>query len=525
MKKTKEIILATVAILMLALVSAAVILYAKGAFDISFIDRGKKDEVQDRTVYDTLAPDETGPAPDYEDIGEMGEPETVSAASLTFPSQEELTASGSKADTGIFSSDRNVLSAAEFKTEIPNVFSYRDKWTEINVRKDGENGGYTGAREKVLESRKTIELYAGYVFYDCGGTMYLLSADGEPLIRFADGDIEPAYCYNKDGQPLFLHGDRYCHYDDELKCMIEEDITYVHEVDSIGLYFDHAPSYGRGTGETRYRNSRWMWSFINSTNPDVYKYYGLYYFSESLAAAIEAKVREIVTEGVEVDMTQADGSPETDSEGNVRKGTAKVATYEKIYELNYLDTAGRTALTGDRRFTDENGNQVVASWQMPLFTHGKEAMGYLYFENGLCRVREVTMDLYSKERKIYSDRDYIIRSDGTHFPIPDGYEVISYSNGMILLGKDGRYGFMNSEGEWKVQPVFSYAEPYFEGLAVIGMDNGKKALVDTNGDYVIPFAYSYISNVSGGYVSLYDDETGWQILCKMTKPVQTGKED
>ena len=64
MRKTKEIILAVIAILMLALVCAAVILYAKGAFDISFIDRGKKNEASNRIDYDTLAPEETGPDPD-----------------------------------------------------------------------------------------------------------------------------------------------------------------------------------------------------------------------------------------------------------------------------------------------------------------------------------------------------------------------------------------------------------------------------------------------------------------------------
>ena len=207
-----------------------------------------------------------------------------------------------------------------------------------------------------------------------------------------------------------------------------------------------------------------------------------------------------------------------DAEGNLKTGLATIVTYEKNYQLNYLDTAGKTKLTGDKTFIDGDGNVVFSTWQMPLFTHGKEAMGYLFFENGLCRVREITTDLTSKEKTIYSDTDYIIKNDGSRFPLPAGYSVVSYSSGMILLEKDGKYGYMNYKGEWTVQPVYSYAEPYFEGLAVVGLESGEKAMIDTDGNAVIPFSYEYISNVSTGVIALYDSETGWQILHKMTKP-------
>jgi len=89
---------------------------------------------------------------------------------------------------------------------------------------------------------------------------------------------------------------------------------------------------------------------------------------------------------------------------------------------------------------------------------------------------------------------------------------------MILLHKNGNYGFMNYKGEWVIQPVYTYAEPYHEGLAVIGFTDGKKAMVDTSGNVVIPFAYKHISNVSSGVIALYDEETGWQVAYKMTKP-------
>lgn len=519
MKNVGRSIWAVVAVIIFAFICFAAILYARGVFDISFIDRNAGAKETEESPYDTLPPVETAPAPEYDSIEEMGTPETVGASSVKFDSAEELSAAGAKLDTTLYSADKHTLALTGTGVTFPPVYSYRQMWTEVNVKKDGENGGYVGATELVLTDRKTVTLYAGYIIYDCGGTMYLLDNKGNPLVTFTEGDFEPAYCYNKEGTPLFLHGDRYCYYDDSIKMMSEEDVTsYIHEVDNIGVYFEHAPEYGRGMGETRYRNStNGKWSFINSGNPDVYKYYGLYNFSESLAAAIELRIREVTEEGIEMPLTD-DYGPVTDAEGNPKTGLATVVTYEKNKQLTFLDTAGKTKLTGDKTFLDGDGNVVFSTWQMPLFTHGKEAMGYLFFENGLCRVREITTDLTSKEKKIYSDTDYIIKNDGSRFPLPAGYSVVSYSSGMILLEKDGKYGYMNYKGEWVVQPVYSYAEPYFEGLAVIGLESGEKAMIDTAGNTVIPFAYEHISNVSSGVIALYDSETGWQILHKMTKP-------
>ena len=518
MKNVGRSIGAVLAVIIFAFICVAAILYARGVFDISFIDRNAGTKDTEENSYDTLPPLETGPAPEYENIEDMGAPETVGAGTVKFENSADLLAGGSTIDTSVYSAEKHTLALVNPALTLPNVYSYRQMWDEVNVKKEGDNGGYIGATEFVLRDRTVITLYAGYIIYDCGGTMYLLDNVGNPLVTFNDGDIKPAYHYNAYGEPLFLYNGRYCHYDDVNKLMSEEDVTYIHEVDSIGVYFEHAPEYGRGMGETRFRNdTNWKWSFINSNNPDIYKYYGLYNFSESLAAAMELRIREVTREGVELEVTDDNGFPVIDENGDVKTGTATVVTYEKNYQLNFLDTAGKTKLSGDKTFVDGDGNIVFSTWQKPLFTHGKEAMGYLYFENGLCRVREITTDLTSPEKKIYSDTDYIIKNDGSRFPLPEGYTVVSYSCGMILFEKDGKYGFMNYNGEWVVQPVYSYAEPYFEGLAVIGLENGKKAMIDTAGNTVIPFAYQYISNASSGVIALYDSETGWQIVHKMTK--------
>jgi hypothetical protein len=130
----------------------------------------------------------------------------------------------------------------------------------------------------------------------------------------------------------------------------------------------------------------------------------------------------------------------------------------------------------------------------------------------------------------------MIYTNGKEFEIPSGYDVIAYSSGMILLKHNGKYGYMSYTGAWVVQPTLSYAEPFYEGLAVIGDGRGNYALIDTEGNFVIPYGvFSYISNASTGVIAAYIGEylstypgantqqnsnispvsRGWHILYKM----------
>ncbi|MBR6743728.1 MAG: WG repeat-containing protein, partial [Clostridia bacterium] len=155
-------------------------------------------------------------------------------------------------------------------------------------------------------------------------------------------------------------------------------------------------------------------------------------------------------------------------------------------------------------------------------TNGEESIGFYFFEHGLCRVRLMSVDYYryEKYKRLYvvSDNDFIIYANGDRFPIPEGYDVISYSSGMILLEKDGKYGYMDYTGDWIVDPVLKYAEPFYEGLAVIGAgeDGKERALIDVSGQYVIPPGeFSYISHASTGLLTVWSDEDGWELLYKM----------
>ena len=169
-------------------------------------------------------------------------------------------------------------------------------------------------------------------------------------------------------------------------------------------------------------------------------------------------------------------------------------------------------------FLDENGwnylNDSYSYYAPDKMT--KDHLGFFYFDHGLTRVYEREFD---PRRGIVGERDRIVDVYGRPFYIPDDYNIKSYSQGMILLEKNGYYGFMNYLGEWVAQPIYKYAQPFYEGVAVIGLENGKKALIDVKGNLVAKFKYDVITNCTGGIVALYEKNEGWTILNKVRKTI------
>ncbi|MDD6312865.1 MAG: WG repeat-containing protein [Firmicutes bacterium] len=145
-------------------------------------------------------------------------------------------------------------------------------------------------------------------------------------------------------------------------------------------------------------------------------------------------------------------------------------------------------------------------------TDGAESMGFYCFDGGvmLARLSETDADGNTSKTTV------ALKSDGTVLSLPGGYSPVSYSDGAILLEKNGRYGFMNTDGKWLCDPLYTYASPFFEGLATVGGKDGKKGIIDLNGNFVIPAVFDYISYCQDGVITLYDKQSGWCLLNKLT---------
>lgn len=401
-----------------------------------------------------------------------------------------------------------VLAATDI--EVPSYFSSTSETVftithEISKDKTEVVPVYT---EKT-QAKPALKLYMGYILTETSNKnrTNIYSSSGKLLGSYDPRDIEPAWCRDTNDRPLFLYKDAYYYLDEGKKNFVESD--YDPDRDSRGAEFDYTPDYGKDSDDMKflsvvetvfdyeliegkfdekdyplaYKIPRDIYKFALAKGKGdaitEYSFFGKYPFSEKLSAVIDAD--------------------------------------DHLY---YIDKTGKTVINGGSSRLDTSLGRRVYEYYMEPVTNGTEAIGFYFFEHGLARARVTLIDKYYFDQDgtvfVVGDEDVLIYNDGSRFPVPIGYDIIAYSNGMILLSKDGKYGYMSYTGEWIVDPYLTYAEPFYEGLAVVGKGSSR-ALIDTNGNEVIPYGQFYhISNASSGLIAVYGSD-GWQVLYKCEK--------
>lgn len=96
------------------------------------------------------------------------------------------------------------------------------------------------------------------------------------------------------------------------------------------------------------------------------------------------------------------------------------------------------------------------------------------------------------------------------------------SEGLIKVGKNGKFGFIDMNGQEILPCIYDFVQPYSEGLAVVKNTNGKYGYVNQNGEVVIPFKFDSASSFSEGLARVktnhkwgYIDADGNEIIkCK-----------
>ncbi len=206
---------------------------------------------------------------------------------------------------------------------------------------------------------------------------------------------------------------------------------------------------------------------------------------------------------------------------NIIAGPAYSSGFDENYPLFFED--------GYWGAKNNEGKTIVKA----TFTYGygfNEGVGCfatktkkLYFYNTLGKV--ISSEFVSPENGVGAFRiqngitlvsngkkNLIMKSSGALLDTPNDYEVLGCSDGMVLLQKNGSMGFVNSNGEWAVDPVYVNASYYSEGLSVV-VDNGC-LVIDRNGNVVIPKGFDHISGFSDGSCLLYSAKNGWYIAQK-----------
>lgn len=192
-------------------------------------------------------------------------------------------------------------------------------------------------------------------------------------------------------------------------------------------------------------------------------------------------------------------------------GLAAVTDFDD--NVFYINTEGKEVIsirdTVHINPPEMSGIRIRQFYFEPV-TKGLESIGTYYFDHGYTMLRYCWVSNFNK-KQLYRNEFRLIDTKGKQFEVPGGYTLVGYSDGVLLLEKEGAYGYMNTKGAWVSPAVYQKASPFLQGLGVAVNAEGKYGLIDRSGSEILPFAFDYISNVSGGKVVTFSADRGWEI--------------
>ncbi len=523
LKKSGILAVKLLSLFLLCAVIFAVILYQKGYYDIAFLPRQSEEAETDAPIvteeHVTTAPIiVTEPSNNVSSVTKPADIVTTAAGEAASPDEADsfadflaaLPASQSLRGKGYARSDAaydpslHVLTRTALSVTPKKVLSSSKNTRTVNVW--DEKTKKTSAVTEEYD-RPTLELYMGLLFYDDGETVGLLDDDGR-LVMVGFDDIGFAYERDAYDRPLFLYrGGYYCLTDDwrMAASSFNPNFGYPVRYDSpVGFQFPYFGLY-------RYYIEKTVEYVANAE----YVYKQKMMFNEEVEEVIEQETVRLYG------FLDANGEVVVEAQYYYAynygpEGLAVVADRNRVVRL--IDTRGREVINPDGtivKSAERNNRNALMSYALPV-SDGPSSIGFFTFDHGLMRVRRLMRD-YWDISLIVGDRDLLIDEDGASFPIPEGYDLVSYADGILLLERDGRYGCLDYTGRWIAQPIYTYAQPTSEGLTVLGFTDGKKGMIDSSGNIVIPFVFDFLSPASGGKIAAYEAEHGWSVFEKLAK--------
>ncbi|MBR5767382.1 MAG: WG repeat-containing protein [Clostridia bacterium] len=143
------------------------------------------------------------------------------------------------------------------------------------------------------------------------------------------------------------------------------------------------------------------------------------------------------------------------------------------------------------------------------------SIGMYYYDRGYCIVRYA--ETHQKDINLVNISEYrLANKSGGYYTVPGNYNIVNYSDGVIVVEKEGLYGYFSIEGRWVSPASYIEARPFLQGLAVVRNKDGKYGMINTYGEFVLPTCFDYISDVSRGHVVTWSETRGWEHYCTIT---------
>lgn len=469
MKKVSKYIVVSVALAALMIAFAVfLILYDMRVFEISFIKRPDETTAAETTAPpDTTAPDtdtepvstDTDTGTDTTDTAEETEvPKSVFDElheSIKSVSAGEVTATEKTYGEGLALYRVTGLTLPEIQYLEGDMMT-RERFT---VRKSSDVSGLRiFTPYNATEMRCSADVYMGMLVISDGASLAFYNGKCEQIYKY-EGEDELVFAYERDEEdrPLFKLGERFYYIDEEAHELTPSDFD---ARDGRGLHYNYPTAFGKYEGQ-----------FTSFRSGDKY--------------------------GIR------------NAEGERVRG----AIYEKGY--NYSEGLGLIVYQGETCYMNENVKVAIEGEKKNVHIIGRtdeNGIGSIYFDGGYVLARII--EYHPRQKNVVEqDAEVIIDKKGNIFELPVGCTAKAYSDQRIMVENGGKYGFYAVKGAWIADTVYTYATPYYEGLAVVGL-SGAKGVIDMDGNFVIPLSYSHISVCSGGIIVCYSQTTGYDIYVK-----------
>ncbi len=506
-----------------------------------------------KTAYDPIAHIENVVINDEADIKTYDYYESAKNYNMA----SSLKSNGYNLSDNSFRDDDCKVGVVSSKLKFPTEFSQVKRKAVRPVVKETYRG-YVTENETVTEDCPLLVPYYGYVIYTTSGGAKLLDGDLNVIVDNFNG-YTPAYTTDYSGNPLFRREDKYYFYYDGR----EYDGPAYSRIDNSS--FSQMPS----TAPDAYKYFTYDIDMLNNlfvtndfTNEANMK--GIVYILPEYSGMVEFAVDEDTLFDIMVPSAvhnkengklfrfpsytytkkeeyKIDDKPYysykvtevlwgyMNADGNV----VIEPRYKKAYNFSEDGLAVVEDKQGHIYVIDEGGNTVYNYYNnsyafpelgirysrdghYPPDTFGTESTGMLYYDQGYVRMRRKLVDV-ENGYIVKRDLSTLVDSNGKTLNIPLDCSIEGYSDGVMLIKRRDKYGYMRADGSWLIEPQLAYAKPFSEGLAVMGYANDKLGVIDTEGNIILYPMYSHIESCSGGVITAYSPVGGWSVFNKMSK--------
>lgn len=476
--------------------------------------------------------------------------------SKNYNMQSALRSKGYKLTEKSYDPEDCKVGVLSIKIKLPADLSQTTRKVQKPIAKETYHGK-VWENETVTEDCPVLVPYYGYVIYTAKGVCKLLDSNLNTLMSNFSG-FTPAYMTDYAGNPLFIKDGKYYFYYDGKK--YNGTVYTSVENDTFSKLSKNAPeAYKYFAYDVDILHNLFVTNdFTNEANMN-----GIAYILPDYAGMVEFSVDENLISDLNIPSQTYNKSNgklfRFPSYTYTKKETKQIDgkpyyTYEvKEILWGYMDANGKVVVEpkyhmayefsedGYAVVSDKDGHlSVLNQWGSVVYnyyndsyeftdlgiryardghflpdTFGVESTGMLYFDRGYIRMRRKLVDV---ENGYIDKRDYstIVDTEGNTLNVPYDCSVEGYGDGIALIKRGDKYGYMRTDGSWLIEPTLACAKPFSEGLAVMGYEADKLGVIDTEGNFVIYPMYSHIESCSGGVITAYSPVGGWSVFNKMT---------